>query len=96
MELLTVERLENMPDGYIFRQGAFRDAPDGDINYVGTGLILRWIAKRGNGFPDWAIYVGRQEQTVQEIAMYGDKIHSSDSIRRLVPCTDEALARYRY
>lgn len=52
---LTADTLMNMPDGIVFAKGELPDSPDG-INMTGSGKMLRWIAKRGNGYHDWCIY----------------------------------------
>lgn len=52
---LQVDDLKKMPSGTIFAKGELPDSSDG-INMNSTGRMLRWIAKRGDGYWDWAIY----------------------------------------
>lgn len=91
--MLTVKMLEDMPPGTIFGRGTFRDSP-AEVNFMGTGKFLRWIAKRG-GTADWAIYVGHETANWVDVEQDGDKMHMDRSIRKLVQCDDDALARYR-
>jgi hypothetical protein len=55
LELLTVEKLKAMNDGDIFAQGTIVDSPEG-INMTRTEKMLDWVACRGQGYHDWAIY----------------------------------------
>ena len=55
---------------------------------------IRWVACRG-GIHDWCIYYGYTQMSVEEVARNGDKIHSEESIKRLVPCDEEAYGMYR-
>lgn len=92
MEQLTLEMLIGMKPG-IFAQGETVDSPEG-CNMTGNGQRLRWVASRGD-IHDWAIYVGREHQSYGEVKAIGDKVHDENNIKRLVPCTDEALKMYR-
>lgn len=92
--MLTVEMLEKMPEGTIFATGTDMDLPDG-IYLAGTGRELRWCAVRG-GAPDWCIYCYFSEKEIHWIKRFGDKVCSERHIRKLVPCDDEAMKRYRY
>lgn len=56
---------------------------------------IRWVAVRGGGYHDWAIYRGPLEWDEDMIRRQGDKIMSDDVIRYLVPCDDAALQNYR-
>jgi hypothetical protein len=62
---------------------------------TGSGRQLRWVAVRG-GAPDWKIYCHWIEKSKEEVASNGDKVCDKETIRRLVPCTDEAFKMYRY
>jgi|WetSurMetagenome_2_1015567.scaffolds.fasta_scaffold31678_3 hypothetical protein len=90
---LTIAMLKAMAPKTIFTRGEAVDGPLG-INMTGDGQMLRWCAVLGV-IPDWAIYVGRQEQSYEEIARTGDKVYDSATIRLLVPCDKEALGMYR-
>lgn len=56
---------------------------------------VRWVAVRGDGYPDWCIYYHLSENTAEWVAQHGDKIFTKEIIRDLVPCDDEALSMYR-
>ena len=57
---------------------------------------IHWIAKVGDGANDWAIYYGHADDTKAHIKVHGIKVRTEGVIRKLVPCSDEALARYRH
>lgn len=90
---LAVQDIQNMKPG-IFAEGIALDNPYG-IHMTGSGRQLRWVAVRG-GAPDWKIYCHYIEKSKEEVASNGDKIHDPETIKRLVPCTDEAFKMYRY
>lgn len=90
---LTPDDIRNMKPG-IFAEGIALDNQYG-INMTRSGKMLRWVAVRG-GAPDWKIYCHLAEKSKEEIASTGDKIHDDETIRRLVPCTDEAFEMYRH
>lgn len=90
---LTVEEIKNMPPG-IFAEGVALDNYYG-INMTRSGKMLKWVAVRG-GAPDWKIYCHWAEKSKEEVASNGDKVYDKETIRRLVPCTDEAFKMYRY
>ncbi len=94
-EILTKADLEKMEPGEIILWG---EAPDavGGLNMAGTGKILRWVALRGLGAPDWAIYCHFANADMNWIRRFGNKVHGDDNIRKLVPCTDEAFQLYRH
>ena len=56
---------------------------------------IRWVAVRGNGYHDWAIYYGFLDMTVEDIVRVGDKMFIETVIKRLVPCTEDAYKLYR-
>ena len=56
---------------------------------------VRWLAKAGDGWHDWAIYYHTQEKTIEWLMTNGDKVTSESVIRELVPCSDEAYSCYR-
>ena len=92
--MLTKKMLEEMPPQTIFATGETIDSPAG-VNMTASGRMMRWVAVRG-GISDWAIYIHWIEKDIDFIKRFGDKVHSSYNIRKLVKCTDEAFARYRY
>jgi len=91
--MLTVSQLEAMLPQTRFATGECIDSPEG-INMTGSERMLRWVAVRG-GTVDWAIYCHFADRDVEEVVLWGDKITYESHIRKLVPCTDDAFARYR-
>ena len=92
--MLTKKILEEMPAGTIFARGWASDDEWG-INMTRSHKCLRWIAKRGDGAPDWAIYCHFAENDDTYVEQCGDKVHRESHIRKLVECDDEALKWYR-
>lgn len=90
---LTMAQLEAMEPGTIFATGTASDNYLG-INMTGSERLLRWVACRGD-CPDWAIYVQDVERAPEWIRRFGDKVRDPETIRRVIPCDDEAFARYR-
>jgi hypothetical protein len=77
-------------------------APD-SIFTTGTGLYpelfsrpVRWVAVRGAGFHDWAIYYHHEHTPAEEVKNIGDKCTSPSVIKRLVPCSEAAFSLYRF
>ncbi len=61
-------------------------------------MQIRWVATRG-GIHDWAIYyhlIDWINWTDEMIKKNGDKMHNEKSIKKCVPCDDEAFAMYRH
>jgi len=95
MEELTVDNLKAMPPGELFAQGEVVNGPEGVyMTDHRVGHTLVWVAKRG-GMHDWTIYTAWKESGVSFAITNGQKIITDAYIRRLVPCTDEALKLYR-
>ena len=92
MEELTLEKLKEMSPG-IFAEGVSTDSPEG-IHMTGSGQQLRWVAVRG-GIHDWAIYCHHAEHDAEWIKGQGDKTHNLETVKKLVPCNEEALEMYR-
>lgn len=92
-EPLTVEQLEAMEPG-VFAQGTVADNPTG-VNMTNSDKLLRWVAVRGNA-PDWKIYIHWATSDYEFVRTNGDKVTNAENIKKLVPCTDEAFAEYRY
>ena len=92
---LTLKKLDNLKEG-IFAKGETVDSPEG-ANMANTGKTIKWVAVRGV-INDWAIYLDNPfepEDSYQDVANWGDKLHNRETIKKLVPCDDEALERYR-
>lgn len=86
--MLTFEQFKALPDDEIFATGTLTDkalAPD----------EVRWVANKGSGYDDWAIYYHYSQHDVNFIRYHGDKVLSESIIRRLVPCDDQVYAKYR-
>jgi len=73
-----------------------------DIIAKGTGLIreildapIKWVAVRG-GMHDWVIYYGLINSSDIGVILFGNKVHTGSTIRKLVPCTDDAFDMYRF
>lgn len=92
--MLTLRQLEDMPDGIIFAHGETVNSPEG-INMSNDGRSLHWVAKRGDGYHDWAIYIGIASWDDELIKTNGDKVTGEDNIKKLVPCDNEAYEMYR-
>lgn len=94
--MLDKRMLKDMPHGTIFAKGEAKDEP-GKLFRSGNSETLRWVAVRGGGLLDWAVYsVGENSAWNNEgIAQHGDKVRFGENIRFCVPCDDEALQEYR-
>jgi len=91
---LDVQMLQAMPPGTRFATGVATDCSEG-LFMANTGKELRWVAMRGQGTHDWAIYCHFDAATIDEIARTGDKVQMEQHIRFCVPCDDAALKCYR-
>lgn len=92
--MLTAHTLVNMPPDTIFASGTLEDSTN-DINIANSGKEMRWVAVRGKGFCDWAIYVHFAIHSIEYVARSGDKIFSPVIIQLLVPCDEDAIRLYR-
>lgn len=92
--MLTIEKLKAMEPFTIFASGTIEDNPDG-LHMTGSGKLLVWVAKRGQ-IHDWCIYTHWAENGKAYAASNGDKVYSTEHIKKLVPCDDEAFAMYRH
>jgi hypothetical protein len=52
---ITIELLDNADKGAIIASGIALDA-EGHLHLARTGKMTPWVAVRGEGAPDWAIY----------------------------------------
>ncbi len=85
--MLTLKMLKDMPPGIVFATGEAEDSPAG-INMTHSHKQLRWVAVRGKGMPDWAIYIYWDYETIDYIKVSGDKIHNPNHIKKLVECDE--------
>jgi len=94
---MTFEELQALPSGEVFATGELPNSPEGI--YMTTDHVdqlLRWVAKKGWGYSDWAIYCHWAEiHDVEWIKEHGDKVTSKINIQRCVPCTEEMFKHYR-
>ena len=79
-----------------------KEAAPGSILRTGRGLYpsithgrIKWVAVRGRGFHDWAIYYDRVDQDEYDIATRGDKIYDLQIAGILAGATPAALRLYR-
>lgn len=91
---LTLQMLKDMEPETIFATGVVIDNPSG-INMTNSDEKLRWVACRG-GIHDWAIYIHIAGYDEDWVKRHGDKVHSYEHIKKLVPCDDEAIEMYRH
>jgi len=95
--MLTFEQLKALPAGQIFAQGTLPNNPQGIfMTDENEGHDLTWLAKRGHGPHDWAIYcywAGKQSN--EWILKHGQKVTAVENIQKCVPCTPQVLAKYR-
>ena len=97
--MLTVEKLMAMKPKEIFAEGETTDDEKG-INIWTTWTKIHWVAVRGDGYHDWAVYMRWHWNglslipDIHSIARSGDKCPKS-YVRNIVQCDDEALELYR-
>ena len=109
--IVTAEALREIMPGEEIARGEAIDAMH-DLYLAGTGRTVRWIAVRGRGPLDWAIYaqsphyVGSDDPEIVAAGLCGawpfamirdrgDKVRSTQNVRRLVDADDEAMEMYR-
>jgi hypothetical protein len=93
--MLTLEELTDLPKNTVFKVGVTTNDENGVyMTDHRKGDKLLYVAKRGI-INDWAIYVGWYEQSVEQVKNTGQKIYNLKNVEKLVPCTKEALERYR-
>lgn len=92
--MLTEKLLKELTPGGIFATGTRHDPR------LYRGGMIQWVAVRGEGMHDWAIYYHRycpdREDSVEWVKRFGDKCSTEAVIKELVPCDDEAFALYRF
>lgn len=87
--ILTLELIDMLPANKVFACGV-----SVGIDVMNPIGFYKWVAITGRA-DDWTIYYGRIEEAIDAIAQVGDKLCNNDIIRRIMPCADEALERYR-
>jgi len=94
--MLTVSQLKQMPPGTIFAQGETENSPEGIyMTDKMVGRKMLWVAKRGI-IHDWVIYIHWEDMGIAHVISNGDKVMDQNNIKKLVPCTKEALQMYRH
>lgn len=93
--MLTTKMLDDMPPGTIFATGEMLDNEDG-LFMANTGKMLRWVAVRGSGIPDWTIYCHLAEHDIEWIKRHGDKVCDERHIKKCVECDEAAFKMFRY
>lgn len=88
-ETLTRAKLEACTPGGVL---AFGIADEPGLYKDGK---VKWVAVRGEGTHDWAIYYHKEEKSQEDVMKEGDKVTTEHIIRQLVPCYDEVFALYR-
>jgi len=94
MSEMTLEQFNAILPGTVFAKGESIDNETG-LNMLHTNNLLKWVAVKGWA-EDWAIYVHLAENSFDYVRQFGDKVFDAVHIKRVVPCTDEVFARYRY
>ena len=89
MMTLSIQQLKDMSPGELFASGT------GIYPEITFNRSIRWVAVRGEGYHDWAIYYHTPAHNIHFIAREGDKMFTESIIRMLVPCDDEAWDMYR-
>ena len=92
--MITISLLDRIEPGTVFAQGEAVDDSTG-LNMSNSGKMLRWVAKRGF-IGDWCIYTHFASHSWGYVEECGDKVEDPENIKKLVPCTDAALDRYRH
>jgi len=94
--MLTVDKLKALSPGEIFDSGECVNSTQ-DIYMTNTNINAKmiWIAKRG-GANDWVIYICWAWQGWEFCERNGQKVCNLENIKKLVPCDDEVILKYRY
>lgn len=91
-----LETLQNSTDGVVIATGIVQNNEGGVyMTDFRKNDDLRWVAKVGSGYADWAIYIHWAEHSLEWVLQNGDKVTTQAYIKKLVPCDDEALKLYR-
>ena len=94
--MLTLSQLKAMPEGTVFATGIVKNNPEGIFATTDyPDREIRWGAKRGN-IHDWTIYYYWADMPLYYVIDSGDKLTSTQLIKKLVPCDEEAFNWYRF
>lgn len=92
---LSFKEFQNIESGTVFAKGIIMDGPNGLHMTNNSEQELRWLAKKGEGYDDWAVYVATSSQSYEYIEQYGDKVFSERNILKCIQADRETLNRYR-
>ena len=88
--ILTKQKLMDMPDGDVFGVGV------GTFPEINNKLMIKWVAVRGLGYFDWCIYYDISIYSIDYIKRKGDKMFRKSVIEKLIPCDNDAWGLYRF
>jgi len=92
--MLTLKQFNQIEPGKTLAFGTIPNSPEG-LFMTSTGGELKWVAKKGWA-NDWTIYCHWSYNSEEWIRRQGDKVCNENHIRKLVQCSDDAFAMYRY
>ena len=92
--MLTLDILKTFKPNEIISTGCIVDSPLG-INMTNSGKQLRWVAIKGEGYDDWAIYCHWDYHDIEWIKERGDKVANVNNIQRCIECTEEVIGKIR-
>lgn len=94
---MTLEDLKLTEAGKLFACGELPNSEEGlFMTNVHPGRMLRWVAKKGFGYNDWAIYCQWDDKSFVYIGEHGDKVTTKSNILKCVQCDEAMLNTYRY
>lgn len=94
--MLTDKMIKSFPDNWIIAAGSISNNLSGIfVSRSRMNEELVWIAVTGYA-GDWAIYCGFRKDGIDNILRSGHKITIVENIKKLLPCTDQAIALYRF
>lgn len=89
-----MKKFNDIPAGNRFAQGEQIDDPAG-LHVMNSGKPIRWVAVKGYA-NDWCIYCHWATVSFDYVESNGDKVTLEHNIQKVVPCTQEVFARYRF
>lgn len=92
MTTITLKKFLAFEHRQVFAHGMSVDSPEG-LHMTGSGKTLYWVAVKG-AIDDWALYCGL-EDNIEQLRMYGDKVHDDRNITRVISVSPAVLKLYR-
>lgn len=92
--IITKALLEEARPEELLYEGTAVDGPTG-LNIWGSGKTIRFVVIRG-GIPDWAVYCGPIDWSVDKIAREGDKVIGRQNLENIAAFDYEVAKMYRY